>query len=656
MNNNIKLPIRCHIAGVTYEDRQNVCSRVRKGDILQLEPEYDNPYDSNAIVVKFAGNVCGYIPKEFSKSINRRLQYGENICCKSIDILGGDVFNIGIEILISSNEEFNEKANTLVSKSESINKWLSDEIRCPLSNENGFGKIYNLRNFPMEFSIEQEYDYKAEYEYWEVGSKSHLYRKKIFFGIFQNLNDDFDRRYDYAYFEKRNDLPFNLSNYNENSIDSSTNLIWAINNMRVVNNYEEALEILNEVNNDISDDKWRIPTVPELLTLFYMYVHREGSKNRNILKMLYDKSIISSDYSLGGSFNEYYDDDYGSGYISGHYLVNFCNDWGGLGATCSKDEKCDLIFCKNFTHENLIYDTTKTESIKVPIIDYEMVYIPPGKFQMGGSYENPLYSKRNQFEVEISKGFYIGKYLVDNLVWEKGINLSLAEMHNQMKTFSSEEYEYDDLNGIQDPVQVAFHNVLKFLNEINSKILSNNKAIRFDLCTEAEWEYSCRAGTSNKYFFGNDDEFLSNFAWFKNDKALIYEDYAHKVGMLLHNPFGIYDMLGNVWEFTRDGFTINNEFPNVLIDPEIPYDLSLGYDQEIVIKGGDHSSSSKQCECGYRTSAPIESWAAAECGFRLALYGAKSDIEDALERIRLEQIVEQNDFTITTDDDDDIPF
>lgn len=83
--------------------------------------------------------------------------------------------------------------------------------------------------------------------------------------------------------------------------------------------------------------------------------------------------------------------------------------------------------------------------------------------------------------------------------------------------------------------------------------LYKKTGIFYRLPSEAEWEYACRAGSKTAYPFGNDTAGLSNYAWYKNNS----ENKYHKTGLKLPNKLGLYDILGNVAEWTLDQYDEN---------------------------------------------------------------------------------------------------
>ncbi len=127
------------------------------------------------------------------------------------------------------------------------------------------------------------------------------------------------------------------------------------------------------------------------------------------------------------------------------------------------------------------------------------------------------------------------------------------------------------------------------------------------LPTEAEWEYACRAGSQSRYWRGDSEEDLAKVGWFVGNS----EYRLHAVGELPPNPFGLYDMHGNVWEWCRDWFG-NNDRAKQKNPP------GRGSGPGRVIRGGGFGFDARGCRSAYRNWNDPSS-RRNNLGFRVAL-------------------------------------
>ena len=92
-------------------------------------------------------------------------------------------------------------------------------------------------------------------------------------------------------------------------------------------------------------------------------------------------------------------------------------------------------------------------------------------------------------------------------------------------------------------VEATWNDAVKFC-----EWLSKKEGKPCELPTEAEWEYACRAGTTTAFSFGDDPKDLGDHAWYREQ----FREPHHPVGRKKPNPWGLYDMHGNVWQWCAD--------------------------------------------------------------------------------------------------------
>lgn len=160
-------------------------------------------------------------------------------------------------------------------------------------------------------------------------------------------------------------------------------------------------------------------------------------------------------------------------------------------------------------------------------------FISPGTFVMGSpESEKGRSDDEAQRSVTIAAAFSLGVYPVTQSQYKEvmGDNPSWSEGAN---------YPVDD---------VSWEDAVAFCKKLSALPAERAAGRVYRLPTEAEWEYSCRAGTTTAYSFGKTSRNLGEYAWFDGNSEVT----AHAVGEKLPNGWGLYDMHGNVWEWCLD--------------------------------------------------------------------------------------------------------
>lgn len=210
-----------------------------------------------------------------------------------------------------------------------------------------------------------------------------------------------------------------------------------------------------------------------------------------------------------------------------------------------------------------------------------MVRIPGGVFTMGDADEvdAPLH------EIEIS-AFLMDRHLVTQAQYQKlmGTNPSRWKAES-------------------NPVeQLRWSDAVRFCNKRSESegltpcydletLKCDFEADGYRLPTEAEWEYACRAGTTTAYFFGDSPAEVGDYAWYERNSG----GHPRPVGEKKPNPWGLYDLAGNVWEWCHDFYAVDYYQAAPRKDPRGPEEGT-----NKVLRGGAWRFSADNCRSGYR--------------------------------------------------------
>ncbi|MCP4358535.1 MAG: formylglycine-generating enzyme family protein [Chloroflexi bacterium] len=196
-------------------------------------------------------------------------------------------------------------------------------------------------------------------------------------------------------------------------------------------------------------------------------------------------------------------------------------------------------------------EIVKDESFVIPLEGLlsnakalHMNWINPGTFTMGSPKDEPgRSSTEDQFTLILSHGFWLGRYPVTQTQWEAVVGSNPSHYHNN-PNYPVENIDWTQATLFSETLNKRFKRVLPV-------------GYNFGLPTEAQWEFACRAGTQSRFFNGDDPNLLSKIAWYSENS----DGHPHPVGEKRPNRWGLYDMLGNVFEWCYDS---TSEYPKRL--------------------------------------------------------------------------------------------
>ena len=253
-------------------------------------------------------------------------------------------------------------------------------------------------------------------------------------------------------------------------------------------------------------------------------------------------------------------------------------DWRGAHTDVTR-EPCasvsrDGVGVADVLAEAIVVDGARTEYDIITVHGVEFVLIPGGTFMMGSPAGVGDADEHPQHKLELDS-FYMARTELTNAQFAL-----YGDAHpNVDKPKGWEDERYNQLQ--QPVVKVSWHEANAYCDWAG-----------FALPTEAQWEYAARAGTATAYWFGDDAEDLDRFGWYLDNSGA----RNHSVGKKDANAFGLYDVAGNVWEWTADAnvdYTISPRAGDGLRQPLVD-------NVYVHIRGGSRSSDAGISRSGSR--------------------------------------------------------
>lgn len=256
-----------------------------------------------------------------------------------------------------------------------------------------------------------------------------------------------------------------------------------------------------------------------------------------------------------------------------------------------------------------IGDLTKPELpvlrsfLRRPQIATEFITVHPGPFRMGSELSEPSRDENEVLhDVRLTAGFEIQKTETTQLQWFLVMGFNPSEFRELEHCRDAHEVREGVELCSQHPVEmVSWTDVQNFIDRLNE----GADGYRYRLPTEAEWEFAQRAGTQTVYSFGNETDRLGEYGWFYHNAG----DQTRAVALKKPNPFGLYDMMGSVWEWTADWYA-----PYPARSVTGPLGPRVGTKRSI--RGGSWFSLPKNLRSANRGNSPPESRTSI-IGFRL---------------------------------------
>jgi len=215
----------------------------------------------------------------------------------------------------------------------------------------------------------------------------------------------------------------------------------------------------------------------------------------------------------------------------------------------------------------------------------KLLLIPAGTFLMAAPDGDELGENALPHQATIDKPFYVAQTEVTQAQWQAVMRTRPWAGRDRVKEGPHFPATY-----------VSRSEAMRFCRALTARL--DRPA---DLPTETQWEYACRAGSTTKYCFGDDEAGLGEYAWYKDNASESSARHARSVAGKKPNAWGLHDLHGNVWEWCA------------------PAESSVGDPARAVIRGGSWTAASRYCRSISRAPCSA-SGSGYDIGFRVAVF------------------------------------
>ncbi len=233
-------------------------------------------------------------------------------------------------------------------------------------------------------------------------------------------------------------------------------------------------------------------------------------------------------------------------------------------------------------------------------IQFKMVAVKGGSFTMGSNPGEGEADENPRKKIALSP-FWMSSFEVSRDAFDVFYKDENTSQNSAVDAVTRPSPQYIDLSlGMGKQGGFPVNSLSQYAALMYCRWLYRKTGIFYRLPTEAEWEYACRASSSTAYYFGDNASELDKYAWYKKNSG----DKFQISGQKMPNAFGLYDMIGNVSEWTLDHYDEKAYEKITDTVPVIPAANKAKYPK--VIKGGSYADEAKALRSANRIpSEPV---------------------------------------------------